>query len=189
MRILAIDPGPTESAVLRYDSETRDVEPFGMMPNLTLAAALPVWRDPPKADCLAIEWVSCYGMAVGKDVFDTCRWVGQFEGAWGHNPDAALVFRREVKLYLCNSVKGKDSNVRQALIDKFGGDKVAIGGKKCPQCKGKGWCGRGRPKCHECAGTGWRIPPGPLAKIATHLWAALGVAVTFAERKQDAANN
>ena len=37
--------------------------------------------------------------------------------------------RQEVKLHLCNSARAKDANIRQALIDRFGGKDKAIGRK------------------------------------------------------------
>jgi uncharacterized OB-fold protein len=86
-----------------------------------------------------------------------------------------------VTMHLCKSTRAKDTNVRQAIIDLYGGEEKAIGGKKCPECKGKGWFGPGRPVCPKCDGKKWKTPPGPLNGIATDVWAALAVAITFAE--------
>ena len=64
--------------------------------------------------------VASYGMAVGKEVFETVRWVGRFQQAW-RDPDAVrLVYRKDVKLHLCGSPRAKDTNIRQALIDLLG---------------------------------------------------------------------
>jgi hypothetical protein len=52
-------------------------------------------------------------------------------------------------------MKAKDANIRQALIDIYGGNDKAIGNKKTP---------------------------GPLYGIKGDLWAALAVAVTFGRR-------
>jgi hypothetical protein len=97
---------------------------------------------------LAIERVASYGMAVGKEVFETCEWVGRFDEAWhatsGRN--ASLIYRRDVKLHLCQSARAKDANIRQALIDRFG----APGTKKAP---------------------------GVTYGIKSHLWAAFALAV------------
>lgn len=104
---------------------------------------------------VAIEMIASYGMAVGAEVFETCLWIGRFMQAAG--PERVrLVYRRDVKLHLCNSAKAKDANIRQALIDKWGGKAAAIGKAKSP---------------------------GPLYGIKSHAWAALGVAVTALETK------
>ena len=70
--------------------------------------------------------IACYGMAVGAEVFETCVWIGRYlEKAQG---DMSRIKRGEVKMHLCHSMKAKDSNIRQALIDRFG----APGTKKAP---------------------------------------------------------
>ena len=66
--------------------------------------------------------VASYGMAVGKDVFETCVWIGRFAEACGRDSDgeaSQLVYRQPVKLHHCHSAKAKDSNIRQALVDRF----------------------------------------------------------------------
>ncbi|MBQ1764316.1 MAG: hypothetical protein IIZ92_15615 [Aquincola sp.] len=74
----------------------------------------------PQCDTLAIEMIASYGMPVGREVFETCVWIGRFVQAW-HSPDKVrLVYRRDVKLHLCGSPRAKDPNIRQALIDKLG---------------------------------------------------------------------
>jgi hypothetical protein len=151
--ILAIDPGPEQSAALRYDAASHKVDCIGILPNETLLRSLePIGRHKTH---LAIEMIACYGMPVGSEVFETCVWIGRFLQRW--EGPYTRVYRREVKLHLCNSARAKDANVRQALIDRFGpGKKRAIGLK---------------------------ASPGPLFGIKADLWAALGVAVTFADRK------
>jgi hypothetical protein len=84
-------------------------------------------------------------------VFETCVWIGRFIEAWARFADVLshgprLVYRKDVKLRLCGTVKAKDPNVRQALLDLYGGENKAIGGKKCQQCKGKKWIG---PRAHD----------------------------------------
>lgn len=69
---------------------------------------------------LAIEMIASYGMPVGREVFETCVWIGRFIEAWGGTYAMTRVTRNEVKNHLCGSSKAKDSNIRQALIDLFG---------------------------------------------------------------------
>ena len=57
-------------------------------------------------------------MAVGKDVFETCVWIGRFIQAIQPRKHT-FVYRKDEKIYLCGSMKAKDSNIRQALIDRY----------------------------------------------------------------------
>jgi hypothetical protein len=97
--------------------------------------------------------IASYGMPVGREVFETCLWIGRFVEAWAsRGGEYRLVYRREVKLHLCESVRANDANIRAALIDRFGpGKPAAIGTKKAP---------------------------GPLYGLKGDEWAALGVALT-----------
>lgn len=177
MILLAIDPGTTQSGYVYYDIETRHIHRFGKVENHKLIELVQRLRP----DHLAIEMIACYGMSVGKEVFETCLWAGRFIQQLSYIKHT-LVYRREVKMFLCNSVRAKDSNVRQALIDLFGGNTKAIGGKKCPKCHGKGWVGRDHAECPVCGGKGWESEPGPLKGFSGDMWAALGVAVTWADK-------
>ena len=77
-----------------------------------------------------IEMIASYGMAVGKEVFDTCVWIGRFvELARLQNIGVEYIYRKDEKINICNSMKAKDSNIRQALIDRFG----EVGTKKNPR--------------------------------------------------------
>lgn len=73
--------------------------------------------------------IASYGMAVGKEVFDTCVWIGRFiELASLQAIEVEYIYRKDEKMNLCHSMKAKDSNIRQALIDRFG----VVGTKKKP---------------------------------------------------------
>ena len=122
MRILAIDPGPERSAAVEYESGRILFQ--HLLPNDDLVEDLIPNSD---ADVLVVEMIESYGMAVGREVFATCVWVGRFVQAWGGA--FHLLPRSEVKLHLCGSRRAKDSNIRQALLDKLGpqGTKAAKG--------------------------------------------------------------
>lgn len=117
MRILAIDPGTVESGWCYLDGDR--VMASGISSNEEMLHQVKAeWYS--DIEVLAIEMIASYGMAVGKEVFETCVWVGRFQQAWG-NPDAVrLVYRRDVKMHLCGTSKAKDANIRQALIDLLG---------------------------------------------------------------------
>lgn len=123
MKILALDPGPTESGWCIFDGAT--VEDAGIAQNADVLRWVQAGQG---CDFLAVEMIANMGMAVGATTFDTVRWIGRFQQAW-HAPEAVkLVFRREVKSVICNSQQAKDANIRQALIDLLG----AQGTKKHP---------------------------------------------------------
>ena len=119
--ILAIDPGTTQSGWCEFDGRVLN---SGVLHNAHLLAAVEVYKS-----CdLAIEMVASYGMPVGREVFETVRWIGRFQQAFYDPEKVQLIYRREVKLHLCGSMKAKDANVWQALIDKLG----PVGTKKNP---------------------------------------------------------
>ncbi len=120
--VLAIDPGSAQSGWVLFDGEK--ILELGLTPNLEmlanmrLIAASQASHSEGKAGHLAIEMIASYGMPVGREVFETCVWIGRFIEAWG-GPHT-LVYRREVKLHLTDSPRSKDPNVSQALRDRFG---------------------------------------------------------------------
>lgn len=160
MRLLAIDPGSEESGYVVYDPGARAILEHGIAANDVLLARCWKERDPAEQHHLAIEMVDVFGMA-GRTVFQTCVWIGRFIEAWGA-ADYTTVTRHDVKMHLCHTKKSDDSSVRAALIARWGGESVAIGGK-----------GRGPTK----------TPRGPLHGVASHAWSALAVAVTWSDTR------
>ena len=158
--ILAIDPGTTESAYVLY--KEKRLLGFDKVRNydmLTIIANV-------KTTFMAIEMPACYGMAVGKSVFETCRWVGIFQQAFGLSK-TYLVYRKSrnneigvdsVCMHLCHNNRAKDTNVRRAILDRY----PATGGGKTPQ-------------------KGTKAKPGPLFGVSKDVFSALAVAITFDE--------
>lgn len=140
---IAVDPGNERSALVWFDTGT--ARPYDSM-IVRNEEAVELVRD----ERIVCEMIASYGMPVGREVFETCVWIGRF---WQAASSCELVYRRDVKLHLCGSARAKDANVRQALLDLYGG-KAAVGTKK---------------------------KPGPLHGFRKDLWAALAVAVTYAE--------
>ena len=119
MRVFAIDPGNSESAYCIVESETLRPLKFGKVGNDELLGMI---RDftVEAPDLAVIERVASYGMAVGRDVFETCEWLGRFaEAALERDVPVAYVYRRDEKLHICGDSKAKDTNIRRALIDRF----------------------------------------------------------------------
>jgi hypothetical protein len=116
LKIIAIDPGPRESAFVWFDGE---IHRHGKHPNVEILDLLKYHSRNLLEDYCVIEMIASYGMPVGAEVFETCVWIGRFMQAY----DVACtrrITRGEVKMHLCHSMKAKDGNIRQALIDRFG---------------------------------------------------------------------
>lgn len=152
MRIIAIDPGPVQSAFVVWDGQT--ISERGIVPNNDLISTLRLGMI--NGSQLVIEKVASYGMAVGETVFDTVFWTGRFWEAW--RGAAVRVPRLTVKTHLCHDSRAKDSNIRQAIIDRFGGKEFAIGSKKAP---------------------------GPLYGLKKDLWQAFALALTWYDLRGD----
>lgn len=118
--ILAIDPGNVESAYCFISEDSYKPLDFDKVENQRLLEIIEEYKE--FIDKAAIEMVASYGMAVGKTVFDTCVWIGRFVQKLKdlEVKDNKFVYRKDVKMNLCHSMKAKDSNIRQALIDRFG---------------------------------------------------------------------
>lgn len=168
MRVLAIDPGNTESAYAYVDAEWLAPIQVGKIPNDELMCVM----DGSYADRCAIEMVASYGMPVGADVFETCVWAGRFFQQWEqgrawmldrHDDAPQLVYRRDVKLHHCGSVRAKDANVTQALIDRF-----------APNTPNKG--------------KGTKADPGWFYGFKADIWQAYALAVYVADSTRVATN-
>ncbi len=122
MMILAIDPGNEYSAYCLVDKSTYKPIEFNKVKNDELLKII----KGNLYDELIVEMVASYGIAVGQTVFETCVWIGRFIQAC--NTNYHFIYRKEEKMNLCNSMRAKDSNIRQALIDRFG----IVGTKKNP---------------------------------------------------------
>ncbi len=146
-RMLLVDESQERSEILRAGLELA-----GYTVVASIGSPLELLRavDDLAPDVVVIEKVESYGMAVGAEVFDTVLWAGRFAEA-AHRVPVVMLPRRAVKLALCADSRAKDANIRQALIDRFGGS-AAIGRKAAP---------------------------GPLYGISRDVWSALAIAVTY----------
>lgn len=74
-------------------------------------------------ETLVIEMIQSFGMAVGKTVFETCVYIGRFmQRAIDLKKEVKRIYRKEVKLNICNDSRAKDNNITQALVDRFAPD-------------------------------------------------------------------
>jgi len=120
MRIIGIDPGNVESAIAYFDGERCEFLKTG---NDNLILTLHKWITEKRPDMIYIEGMQSFGMAVGQSVFETAYFIGQIQ-MWKqlshYHVKMEMIFRKDVKIHHCNSMKAKDGNIRQALIDRFG---------------------------------------------------------------------
>lgn len=155
MHVLAIDPGYEQSAWLRYNGAR--VLDHAIEPNTDLL--LRFTRNEFDVHAVVFESIESYGMAVGREVFETVFWTGRlFQEASRAYRSLGVhrMPRRDVKQHLCYSARATDSNIRVALVDRFGGTASAVGKK---------------------------ASPGPLYGIKSHEWAALAIAVTWMDKQ------
>lgn len=146
--VIGIDPGYHKSAFVVWDPVAKSVLEKGTLPHDEMLAWL---RAQMNAWLLAVEMFQSYGSPVGKEVLQSCVWIGKYQEAWeSKDRPTRHIFRPSLKSHHCNSAKAKDSHIRQALIDKYG----PIGTKKLP---------------------------GPLYGVTEHEWSALAVATYVVE--------
>ena len=149
MRVIGIDPGPEQSALVLWDGARVICAQICDSVNVTAAVSLYAISVPAVVAC---EHLQCFGMAVGKEVFETAYHIGAIRKYCElNNIQFERIYRSDEKMHLCGSMRAKDSNIRQALIDRFG----PVGTKK---------------------------QPGALHGIKADLWSALAVAVTWWDR-------
>lgn len=151
MKILAIDAGNTYSGVAIVELPEFRLVWFGKLPNEEIYGSIKNY----KIDEVALEMVACYGMPVGRDVFETCVWIGRFIEQL-KDKKISYVYRKDEKMCLCGSLKAKDSNIRQALINRYA-------------------------KHDFKTGKGTKKNPDVFYGVANDVWQAIAVAVTHYE--------
>lgn len=155
MTILALDPGNTQTGYVVLEMPEFRLIKFGKTDNtslLTLVANSDVLYD---VDAVAIEMIDSFGMAVGREVFETCVWVGRFHQAADH-PNTHYVYRKEEKEIICGSLRAKDANIRRALIDRYARHDLKNG-------------------------KGTKAKPDVFYGVSKDVWAAIAVGVTYYE--------
>lgn len=130
--VLAIDPGNKESGIVLISPDYKPLEKRKapneyLLDEITANAGL--------FEEVAIEMVAAYGMSVGASVFETCVWIGRFEQRLEDlGKKVTKIPRMAVKMNLCHAAKAKDTNITQALVDRFapGERNLGKGTKKDP---------------------------------------------------------
>ncbi len=160
MNIFVLDPGNVNSAycVMSDDYQLKD---FGKYENRKVMQDMVDWLTRPEPPGrVVIERVASYGMAVGREVFETCEWIGRFSQEAEYYTSVDYIYRKEEKLYICGDSRAKDANIRQALIDRFA-------------------------KFDLKNGKGTKKNPDFFYGVSADVWAAIAVAVTYLDKKKE----
>lgn len=160
-KIFAIDPGTTHSGYVVVEHDGREITRVlsrGKLPNEELMRQLPY--NVGHAE-IVVEMVASYGMAVGREVFETCVWIGRFLQLGAVLPERQprhIVYRIEEKEALCHNSRAKDANIVQALVDRYA---------------------YGQPN----HGKGTKASPGFFYGFSKDAWQAMAVAATWLDRE------
>jgi len=164
VKLLAIDPGSTQSAWVIFDGErplafgkcdnhdmvVRPVAGIDIGEWETVFWASEHFRD---VEHVAIEALHPRGMPTAQEEMETQFWAGRIVERIGL--PHTKIKRSDEKMTLCGRcVEVTDANIRQAIIDRFGGKDAAIGKK---------------------------VKPGPLHGVKADVRQALAIAITWFE--------
>lgn len=160
MKIMAIDPGNVYSAYCIMDDNYK-LYGFDKTENKTVMEKLLDILD--ETGAVVIERIASYGMPVGKDVFETCEWIGRFAQEAEKKTSVDYIYRKEEKLYICGSPQAKDVNIRAALIERFAQ--------------------------HDFKnGKGTKKDPDVFYGVSADCWSAIAVAVSWFDKQKEGAN-
>ena len=152
--ILGVDPGCEYTAWVLADADTLQPVKFEKEKNETVREHLTELFEHGDYIETAIEMVASYGMPVGREVFETCVWIGRFTEVLKCRCTITYIYRKDEKLTICNSPRANDATIKQALIDRFA---------------------YGIPN----HGKGSKKSPGWFYGFRQDVWAAYAVAVTY----------
>ena len=157
--IFAIDPGNIESAYVIVTDDLSKVINKGKVDNEDLLDIICLVNQ---ITHVAIEGIQSYGMPVGKEVFETCYFIGRLQETFlrEHGKFPLMIYRKEEKICLCHSLKANDTNIRRALIDIY-----------APYTPNKG--------------KGTKKSPGYFYGFKSDIYSALAVAHTYKKKYLD----
>lgn len=112
--VLAIDPGPAQSGVVRFDGQR--VLFAGVIDNEDV---LKIIADD-NSDVLAIELFVATNQCLGNESIETIHWGGRFHQACGDPGSVVLIPRAMVKRALGVGHRGGDKEVNAALLAAIG---------------------------------------------------------------------
>jgi len=157
--ILAIDPGNIASGIVMMNEHSFSVMLASKLMNEDIEMIVDADFAGFKYN-VVIEQIQSYGMPVGREVFDTVQWCGRFIEIFTRKGSTVnFIPRKTVKLNLTQSPRAKDSNIIQALVDRFA---------------------PGKPN----HGKGTKKEPGWFYGFSADIWQAYALGVTYIDMKR-----
>lgn len=116
--LLAIDPGTFASGWVVMDIKSKEPVACGKYENERLLQELAEGYF--NADYAVVEMMTSYGARVGREVLETCVWIGRFiQELVRQGTGTRTMYRRDVKLELVGLTRATDADLRQYLEDRF----------------------------------------------------------------------
>lgn len=120
---IGIDPGTTHSGYAVVD-ENYNIVKSDKVINEGENSIISLLTDAKSTDIILIESIQSYGMSVGREIFETCFWIGEFRRfAKDRGMGYYLYPRPEYTRAVCGVGKVNDSVLWQSLKLRFGGDR------------------------------------------------------------------
>ncbi len=113
--ILAIDPGNTDSGWITYYLDDDSIQSGGLLANEDMLKKIQSLRG--FLDHMVVEMIADNGRS-DDSLFETAFWAGRFVDR--SKLPHTKIYRYEVKQHLTGSVTTGDSDVRKALLGRFG---------------------------------------------------------------------
>ena len=111
-------------------------------------------------DEVVIERMMSYSTKVGKTTFETCEWIGRFTQEAEKKVPVNYIYRKDEKMYLCETMKANDAMIRRALIDRFA-------------------------KKDKLNGRGTKKDPDVFYGVSADVWSSIAIACTYLDMKKE----
>jgi Holliday junction resolvasome RuvABC endonuclease subunit len=120
--LVAIDPANKQTGYVLIDQTSYKPIAFGKVDNIYMKNILQEIHTLKAEVEVVIEMVANYGTVVGRDVFETCIFIGRLQEMCNQlQVEYSMLYRSKVKLNLCGKTATiKDPHIIQALKDRFG---------------------------------------------------------------------
>lgn len=122
--IITIDTGSHNSSWIVFNKETEQFADKDSLPNLECVRRLKKYFKSGEVEIFIIEQSQGMGQAAGMEIYMNLHFQGLFASlAKQYNIKVRLLMRKEVKMSLCQALRGvNDSSVNLAIREIYGGD-------------------------------------------------------------------